>query len=112
MRDLDFFRYVYHYALENAPSHVTKMQNYVALYGFLRTIAFIAVVVFWVGVWHAFMGLSGIWTSVLMVAVSAVLAYLMFMAFVKFYRRFSLEALMAMAVTCFDEGSTKRSTRN
>lgn len=31
----DFFRYAYHYAVENAPSHLSKMQNYVALYGFL-----------------------------------------------------------------------------
>ncbi len=43
----DFFRLVYHYCVENAPNHLPKMQNYVALYGFLRALALIAVIVFW-----------------------------------------------------------------
>ena len=48
----DFFRYIYHYALENAPNHLDKMQNYVALYGFLRTIALMFVCFFWIIVLH------------------------------------------------------------
>ena len=47
-RDSDFFRFIHHYALENAPKHVQPMQNYVALYGFLRTVSFVFVLLFWV----------------------------------------------------------------
>jgi hypothetical protein len=110
-RDTDFFRYAYHYALENAPSHITKMQNYVALYGFLRTLTLIVLITFWVVVWHvlngAFATPNAIWTMFIV----GVIAYLFFMGFVKFYRRFSLEALMAMAVTYKPEGPTTGSRR-
>ncbi len=46
VRQADFFRYVYHYAVEHAPNHLPKMQNYVALYGFLRTLTLLVVVFF------------------------------------------------------------------
>lgn len=96
---LDFFRYAYHYAIENAPNHVPKMQNYVAIYGFLRTITLISLMLFWIIVWHVVTsGISCIF-GVLTISVVATTTYLLFMGFVKFYRRFSLEALMAMAVT-------------
>ena len=96
---VDFFRYAYHYAVENAPNHFPKMQNYVALYGFLRTLAFVALIVFWVVFVHAFTRtLTHMQIGLWLVASSAA-TYVLFMAFQKFYRRFSLEALMAMAVT-------------
>lgn len=94
-REHDFFRFAYHYCVEHAPNHLPKMQNYVALFGFLRNISLIAVLAFWPTVYAARIGL----TSWLSVACLTVLAYLCFMAFVKFYRRFCLEALMATAVT-------------
>jgi cytochrome c oxidase subunit IV len=97
--ETDSFRYAYHYAVENAPNHLPKMQNYVALYGFLRTLTLIAVMLFWVVVWHCFQG-TMTWTEIVAtIAGSAALAYVLFMGFSKFYRRFSLEALMALAVT-------------
>ncbi|MCK5640753.1 MAG: hypothetical protein KAJ19_08145, partial [Gammaproteobacteria bacterium] len=52
-RNVDFFRYVYHFAVENSPNHLPKMQNYVALYGFLRTITLISLLLFWSIVWHS-----------------------------------------------------------
>ena len=88
----DYFRYAYHYTVENAPNHLQKMQNYVALYGFLRTLI--------TGSGH-FLGsclarrartFAGI-QSVGLLALSILVSYVTFMAFVKFYRRFSLEAL-------------------
>jgi hypothetical protein len=95
----EFFRLVYHYAVEHAPNHLPKMQNYVALYGFLRTMTFLGVIVFWVVLvtfaWWANDILDVVrWAS----AISAV-TFVLFLAFVKFYRRFSLEALMAVSVT-------------
>lgn len=92
--DHDFFRFVYHYAVEHAPNHLPKMQNYVALFGFLRTITLLAVIFFWFTLWHAFTTPSPI--HYLLLAISAISAFLFYMAFVKFYRRFSLEALMAV----------------
>lgn len=98
--ELDFFRYAYHFAVENAPNHLSKMQNYVALYGLLRTLALISLSAFWMLSAHILL-LEYLRTTPVfwLLASMALLTYLIFMAFVKFYRRFSLEALMAMAVT-------------
>lgn len=94
----DFFRFAYHYAVENAPNHVPKMQNYVALYGFLRTLTLLSVVVFWGLVLHTIQGTIPLTQGCEFLIMSTAVSYVLFMAFVKFYRRFSLEALMALAV--------------
>jgi hypothetical protein len=99
VREVDFFRYVYHYAVEHAPNHLPKMQNYVALYGFLRTLTLLVVMLFWALVWHAYMGLVCYLEGGILIASSGILAFVAYMAFVKFYRRFSLEAFMALAAT-------------
>lgn len=96
-RSVDFFRYIYHFAVENAPSHLPKMQNYVALYGFLRTMTFIFVLLFWAQVLHIFIVFNCLYTS--FIAITSVITYLFYLAFFKFMRRFTLETLMAMAVT-------------
>jgi hypothetical protein len=101
--DVDLFRFAYHYAVENAPNHVPKMQNYVALYGFLRTLTLISLLFYWGMWWHTLTGVVAISTGIFWMFGAALLTYLLFMAFVKFYRRFSLEALMAMAVCLKDE---------
>jgi len=97
--DHDFFRYAYHYALESAPAHGPKMRNYVALYGFLRALTLITILLFWVSVYHlACVDVPrGIAAGAALLC--AAFGYLFFMGFAKFYTRFSLEALMAMAVT-------------
>lgn len=101
--DVDLFRFAYHFAVENAPNHVPKMQNYVALYGFLRTLTLISLLFYWGMWWHTLTGVMAVSTGICWMAGVAILTYLMFMAFVKFYRRFSLEALMAMAVSFKEE---------
>ncbi|MBU0689741.1 MAG: hypothetical protein KJ850_01090 [Gammaproteobacteria bacterium] len=97
--EADYFRYAYHYVVENAPNHLPKMQNYVALYGFLRTLTMLSVVFFWGMVWHIYKVQMQPIQAVLWVLISALIAYVLYMSFVKFYRRFSLEALMALAAT-------------
>lgn len=93
----DFFRFVYHYALEAAPAHFGKMQNYVALFGFNRAMCFLFCIIFWVGIASVmFMPTD---RAVRVVMVSSTVSLFFFFGFAKFYRRFSLEALMAMAVT-------------
>lgn len=96
--DTDFFHYAYHYAVEHAPNHLPKMQNYVALYGFLRTLTLLSVLLFWAMTWHAIEQRISLLTSCITLLSLSALCYLLFMAFVKFYRRFSLEALMAASV--------------
>lgn len=95
----DFFRYVYHYTVEQAPNHFPKMQNYVALYGFLRTLTFLSIILFWGMVLHALDGQFSLREASLMISATSIFSYVLYMAFVKFYRRFSLEALMALAAT-------------
>lgn len=95
----DYFRFAYHYAVERAPNHLPKMQNYVALFGFLRTTTLMSVMFFWVMVWHVFANPLHWHAATLLLAAGAFSSFMFYMAFVKFYRRFSLEALMAVAIT-------------
>ncbi len=91
----DFFHPVYHQAVYAAEAHAGRMQNYVALSGFLRVLALL------------FTGCS--WALVALVRTRdcepqlslglplavALLAWMCFVAYVKFNRRFTLEAMMA-----------------
>ena len=83
--------------MEHAPNHLPKMQNYVALYGFLRTITFLSVVLFWAVIIYSLCDAFSLGLSVRLILGGFVLSYILFMAFVKFYRRFSLEAMIALA---------------
>lgn len=98
----EFFRLVYHYAVENAPAHLPKMQNYVALFGFFRAFALIALLGFWAQTFFSIrtvdLSLRIDWEAIFLCVGYGVLAYMFFVGFLKFYRRFSLEALMAAAV--------------
>lgn len=95
----DSVRYCSHFALEYAPNHRIKMHNYVALYGFLRTLTLISVVLFWWIVWHSCIGTFSIELSLCFITITSLVSYVLYMAFMKFYRRFSLEVMMAVAVT-------------
>jgi hypothetical protein len=109
---IDYFRSVYHYVIENYPAHIASIKNYVALYGFLRTITFIMTMLFWLGVvkmgfviyrlmncqtpiesidWMKFNFIT------VFIAITWIASYVFFMAFAKFHRRYSLEVLMALA---------------
>lgn len=94
----DVFRYIYHHSVEKSGNHLQKMQNYVALFGFLRTITLICVVWFWASLRSSDLfplTLTPDWQ----VIITAALAFSFFMAFMKIYRRFTLEGLMAFIVT-------------
>lgn len=106
-KNSDFFRYMYHYAVENAPNHVAKMQNYVALYGLLRTISLCCVVFFWISLWHLSLSHASPVFSLVILTIEAGISYIFFMGFMKFYRRFTLEAMMAASVTYKSPSSTE-----
>lgn len=94
-REGDFFRLAYHYVLENAPAHLVKMQNYVALFGFNRALCLTFVVLFWISFFAWFFGSLPQASAISFAA--GFLANVFFFGFAKFYRRFSLEVLMALA---------------
>jgi hypothetical protein len=95
----DFYRIIYHYIYENSRNHQSKLNNYVALYGFLRTITLLLMILFWylilhIGLFSKFSS-GSIWLLVLLTLVN----YVFFMGFMKFYRRYTLEGLMVLAIS-------------
>lgn len=97
--DIEYFIYAYHYAVENTLNHLPKMQNYVALFGFLRVICLISLVFPWFIFWHFLNGLLPFCTFLIYWIPSSAISFILYMGFLKFYSRFTLETLMAMAVT-------------
>ena len=108
-RKMSFFRFCYHYAYEHSSNHPPKMQNYVALFGFCRTLTIIFVLFFWIFLSHICFGKfcnQLIYSSLIG---SSFLAYVSFIAFNKFYRRYSLEAMMALATLKIEMSGRKKS---
>ncbi len=100
----DIHRIIYHYEYEHQPAHTSKMDNYVALYGFLRSMTFISnSASLWILIKYLLPSLryfsNGIdWHYVLIFIISFGLTYIFFMAFMKFYRRFTLESFMCLVI--------------
>ena len=105
VRETNYFLFIYHYALENSKNHIPKMQNYVALFGLMRTLTFYFVILFWVATWHFIYSNAGIIVTSTTLASLIFISYTFYLSFIKFYRRFTLEALMASAVACPGEGA-------
>jgi hypothetical protein len=95
VQEKDYFRILYHYAIEKFPAHRIKMQNYVALYGFTRTVSFVFVVFFWISL--LLLINKGMFVFYISTPVLMVLSFLMYLDFVKFYRKFTLETYMAIS---------------
>lgn len=94
------------------------MMNYVALYGFLRAISLLATIFFWVIIYCLLFKNITIADapevnkiSIILLILLLLMPYTFYMAFVKFYRRFSLEVIMAMVVT-YDIDHEKTKPRN
>ena len=115
-QECDYHRIIMHYVYLNIPACQHKVDNYIALYGFLRCMTFIFCVLFDVffifGIYTIFeynvkkisMPLLG--GILLLLALS----YISFLAFVKFYRRQTLENFMSMLTGMphdINEGSTE-----
>jgi hypothetical protein len=94
------FRVLYHFALENFGAHRLKMQNYVALYGFCRTITLITTLLFW---WFLFKNYEQIGTLIFWhgLTILACITTFFYLAFNKFYRKFTLECYMAITSSKF-----------
>lgn len=95
----NYFLLAYHYAVENSDNHLPKLQNYVALFGFSRTLTFLFLSLFWfIFIYAISFNQLNQHTYLLMTSLS-ITTYIFYLNFIKFYRRFSLEALMALSVT-------------
>lgn len=97
----DLFRLAYHYVYEFSNQHQSKIQNYVALYGFCRNICLVFIITFWISFLTFTCRLvegNSIFYSLVSVLLSFFFAYVFYVGFVKFYRRYTLEVLMAFAV--------------
>lgn len=96
--EIDFFRIIQHYTYENSKNHQTKFNNYVALYGFLRTITFSLNLLFWYLSIHIifYAGLT-LKNSIILITIS-IFSYVFFMGYMKFYRRYTLEGLMVLTI--------------
>ncbi len=75
------------------------MQNYVALYGFLRTIFLVFIIFTWAFIFYASVSNINFSFHIALILIAfSFTSYISFLAFMKFYRRFNLEALMAISV--------------
>ncbi|KAB1442198.1 hypothetical protein [Pseudodesulfovibrio senegalensis] len=100
----NFFKYLYHFAYEQKSVHSSKLQNYVALYGFSRTLCLITSLIFNLAVSMAiykyfkefYVSSEEIICISLLIGGSAILSYTFFFGFAKFYRRYTDEVLMAI----------------
>lgn len=95
--DGDYLRLLYHFVFEHSERHSNKLQNYVALYGLTRNVAFVFMLSFWLAVYH-WIAIDDIKFNV--IVCFSVLSYIFYIGFLKFYRRFTLEAIMGASVYC------------
>lgn len=98
--DSDYHRIVMHYVYVNIPVSHAKTDNYISLYGFLRSICFIFSIMFLI---YGVQAISTInfensidWDTIKALTLFFFFSYFCFLAFIKFYRRFTLENYMSL----------------
>lgn len=104
----DYHRIVMHYVYLNIPNCQRKVDNYVAMYGFLRAMTLISCILFdYLLIDQIFYSVRVInkfgfrnceinWTAIFLFIAIFFVTNLLYMSFVKFYRRFTLENYMAL----------------
>lgn len=108
LRNYDFHRILAHYVYENSKNHQSRISNYVALYGFLRSLCLISVLFVWLILKRLYVKIylsesislyfeKNKYLLIYFVVITIV-SYIFFMAFMKFYRRYTLENLMLIAI--------------
>lgn len=94
----DFFRIVQHYTYDHSKCHQSKFSNYVALYGFLRTMTLIVNVLSWYFVVHTIITNDFQLHFFITILITSIISYTFFMAYMKFYRRYTLEGFMVLVI--------------
>jgi hypothetical protein len=95
-----FERLGLHFAIEGAPAHVVTLRNYVVLYGFLRSMTFVLILIFWTliftGCKIALCPFDVVFSDSIMVCIPVSgLALCSYAAFLKFWKRYHEEAIYA-----------------
>lgn len=111
--DFNWHKYIYHYLYEHGVNHSSKIQNYVALYGFSRTTSMVFVILFWVSAVAYWFNLTtySLTAYIFHLSFFALLAYSFFLGFTKFYRRYTDEIFMAAIVfLSLEKGKSETST--
>ncbi|WP_319229856.1 hypothetical protein [Draconibacterium orientale] len=110
----ELFRYIYHYANENFKEHNSKFQNYVALYGFSRSMSFLFCLLVdleLIFVFYRIVKCEKIPSSNLaLLFISLIGGYIFYLSYAKFFRRFSQEVIMAFAAN-YEIGKRKSETQ-
>jgi len=112
--EIDFHRVVMHFVYLHMPQSQRKTDNYIALYGFLRTITLISCLIFDYLLCQQIhtiftIGYNGVIniTAVVVLIVLFLICNILFMGFMKFYRRFTLENYMTLLTGGVDVGAFK-----
>ena len=97
---IDFHRVINHYVFEKNPGHQFKMVNYVSLYGLLRNICFVSIILFWylliISCYSYCSACQIDWGTIGTLLTLTMLSFVTMSGFVKFYRRYTLEGLMLL----------------
>lgn len=114
---IEYFHHIYHYCVESSPNHLSKIQNYVALYGLMRNTAYVCVISAWGIVINSgyFFAIAlsqsktpsfSIEKSIAFFALIAIFS-IFYLGFSKFYKRYSTEVIMAFSV-CYEYENRER----
>lgn len=94
----DFYRPIWHYCYEKFSVHAAKLDNYVALYGFTRSMSFTFCTYSWLLIFAIILQ-PALWRYYIIgIIIFAFLAFIFYLAFVKFYRRYTLEGFMCLLI--------------
>lgn len=100
--ECDYHRVIMHYVYTHIPTSQKKIDNYIALYGFLRCISLIFCLSFDALLFYTITTIdfscSIDYDIISELCILYVMAYLSFLAFVKFYRRATLEDFMTLLI--------------
>lgn len=95
-KKLNYHRFITFYEYEKSEKHGVKMDNYVALYDFMRSVTMVLVCY----TWYVVIKLVIYWgievDSLIYVIVAALSTYFFFMAYMKFYRRYTEESFYTL----------------
>lgn len=106
---IEYFHHIYHYCVENSPNHLSKIQNYVALYGLMRNTAYVCAIAAWGTLINSGYFLitaiaqrdtpSFSIVKFIILFTSIAIFSIFYLGFSKFYKRYSTEVIMAFSVS-------------
>lgn len=103
--DANYFELLYHFVIEKDAGHLYKIQNYVALYGFMRNMSMVFCLLSWITVVFIFLnwaGFVGNFSHPVLIYLSLFLysffGFITMIGLHKYKKRFTMEVLLAASV--------------